>query len=96
LKVYNLLNFEFVKGTMRTTCLTNTKASLLRKVHANLLLRFSNGARGTLWASMAAVGHEHGLRIRVYGDRGSLAWHHEDPHHLRYCPIDGAPQVFSI
>src|SRR6202162_1216687 len=62
---------------------------------ANLLLRFSNGARGTLWASMAAVGNEHGLRIRVYGDRGSLAWHHEDPHHLRYCPIDGAPQVLA-
>lgn len=65
------------------------------KDNANLLLRFSNGARGTLWASMAAVGNEHGLRIRVYGDRGSLAWHHEDPHHLRYCPIDGAPQVLA-
>jgi predicted dehydrogenase len=34
------------------------------KDNANLLLRFSNGARGTLWASMAAVGNEHGLRIR--------------------------------
>src|SRR6516162_962758 len=65
------------------------------KDNANLLLRFSNGARGTLWASMAAAGHEHGLRIRVYGDRGSLAWHHEDPHHLRYCPIDGAPQLLA-
>jgi predicted dehydrogenase len=65
------------------------------KDNANLLLRFSNGARGTLWASMAAVGNEHGLRIRVYGDRGSLAWNHEDPHHLRYCPIDGATQVLA-
>jgi predicted dehydrogenase len=58
-------------------------------------LRFSNGARGTLWASMAAVGNEHGLRIRVYGERASLAWHHEDPHHLRYCPIDGSPQILA-
>ena len=65
------------------------------KDNANLLLRFSNGARGTLWASMAAVGNEHGLRIRVYGDRGSLAWHHEDPHHLRYFPIDGPPQILA-
>jgi len=65
------------------------------KDNANLLLRFSNGARGTLWASMAAAGNEHGLRIRVYGDRGSLAWHHEDPHHLRYCPIDGPPQTLA-
>jgi len=65
------------------------------KDNANLLLRFSNGATGTLWASMAAVGNEHGLRIRVYGDRGSLAWHHEDPHHLRYSSIDGAPQILA-
>jgi predicted dehydrogenase len=65
------------------------------KDNADMLLRFSNGARGTLWASMAAVGNEHGLRIRVYGERASLAWHHEDPHHLRYCPIDGSPQILA-
>src|SRR5260370_19654509 len=65
------------------------------KDNANLLLRFSNGARGSLWASMAAAGNEHGLRIRVYGDRGSLAWHHEDPHHLLYCPVDGPPQILA-
>jgi predicted dehydrogenase len=65
------------------------------KDNANLLLRFSDGASGTLWASMAAVGNEHGLRIRVYGDRGSLAWHHEDPYHLRFSPIDGAPQILA-
>jgi predicted dehydrogenase len=63
--------------------------------NANLLLRFSNGARGSLWASMAAVGNEHGLQIRVYGERGSLAWRHEDPHHLLYSPIDGAPQILA-
>jgi predicted dehydrogenase len=65
------------------------------KDNANLLLRFSNGARGTLWASMAAIGNEHGLRIRVYGDRGSLAWHHEDPCHLRYCSLDGPQQILA-
>ncbi|MBV8815832.1 MAG: Gfo/Idh/MocA family oxidoreductase [Verrucomicrobia bacterium] len=65
------------------------------KDNANLLLRFTNGARGTLWASMAAVGNEHGLAIRVYGERGSLAWRHEDPQHLQYFPIDAAPQILA-
>jgi predicted dehydrogenase len=65
------------------------------KDNANLLLRFSNGATGTLWASMAAVGNEHGLRIRVYGTRGSLSWYHEDPHHLSYSPIDGPTQILA-
>jgi predicted dehydrogenase len=65
------------------------------KDNAELMLRFSNGARGSLWASMAAVGNEHGLRIRVYGDRGSVAWRHEDPYHLRYCTIDGPVQLLA-
>jgi predicted dehydrogenase len=65
------------------------------KDNAHVQLRFSNGARGTLWASMAAVGNEHGLGIRAYGNRGSLAWRHEDPAHLRYFPIDGAPQMLA-
>src|SRR5260370_35367207 len=44
------------------------------KDNANLLLRFSNGARGTLWSSMAAVGLEHGLRSRIYWYRAGCAW----------------------
>ena len=50
--------------------------------NANVNLRFDNGAVGSLWASMAAVGNEHGLRVRVYGENGSIEWHHEDAQHL--------------
>jgi predicted dehydrogenase len=59
------------------------------------LLRFDNQARGTMWISMAAVGNEQGIRIRVYGDKGSLEWFHEDPFHLRFCPIDGPAQTLA-
>ena len=55
-----------------------------RRVFDNAAIRLtlSNGASATLWASMAATGNEHGLRIRVFGDLASLEWRHEDPHHL--------------
>ena len=49
---------------------------------AHVQLRLANGARGQLWASMAATGQEHGLRIRVFGSEASLEWRHEDPQHL--------------
>ena len=42
-----------------------------------------------IWASMAATGHNHGLRIRVFGDQRSLEWHHEDPHHLTVQDLAG-------
>ncbi|GAA4670889.1 Gfo/Idh/MocA family protein [Frondihabitans cladoniiphilus] len=45
-------------------------------------LHLTGGVRGALWASMVATGQEHGLRIRVFGEKGSLEWRHEDPQHL--------------
>lgn len=56
-----------------------------RRVFDNAAIRLSlsNGAPATLWASMAATGHEHGLRIRVFGDLASLEWRHADPQHLQ-------------
>jgi predicted dehydrogenase len=57
---------------------------------ANLLLRFTNGARGILTASQVEIGHENDLRIRIWGDRAGLEWHQESPNDLWYKP-DGQP-----
>ena len=48
----------------------------------NVLLRFSNGAKGILYASQISVGEENGLNIRVYGTKGSLEWHQMEPNNL--------------
>lgn len=58
-------------------------------------LRLATGARGTLWASMAATGNEHGLRLRVFGDRASLEWRHEDPHHLIVRDLNGTTTIVA-
>ncbi len=62
---------------------------------AQLMLRFSNGARGLLWASQVAVGHENGLRLRVYGESGSLEWIQEHPNQLRIAVLGQPPRVIS-
>jgi len=49
----------------------------------NVLLRYSNGARGSLWASQVAPGNENGLRLRVYGETGGIEWDGEMPNHLK-------------
>lgn len=50
--------------------------------NATVALRLSGGVPGRLWASMAATGQSHGLRLRIFGDAASLDWAHEDPQHL--------------
>jgi predicted dehydrogenase len=63
--------------------------------NATVALRMTGGTPGRVWAGMAATGHNHGLRVRVFGDEGSLEWQHEDPHHLTLQNLDGATTVLA-
>jgi len=57
------------------------------------LLRLSNGAQGVLMASQIAAGEGNGLRLRVYGDKGSIDWRQEDPNRLRVKWLDGPEET---
>ncbi|MBI5027898.1 MAG: Gfo/Idh/MocA family oxidoreductase, partial [Actinobacteria bacterium] len=63
--------------------------------HATLSLRWAGGVPGRIWASMVATGHNHGLRIRVFGTEGSLEWQHEDPHHLVVQDLAGETRILT-
>ncbi|MEP6611461.1 MAG: Gfo/Idh/MocA family oxidoreductase [Mucilaginibacter sp.] len=47
-----------------------------------VLLRFEDNATGVLTASQIAVGEENALKIRVYGEHGSLEWAQQEPNTL--------------
>ena len=59
--------------------------------NAHVMLRYRGGARGMLWASQVAPGHENGLKIRVYGTKGGLEWVQADPNYLWFTPY-GEPK----
>jgi len=48
----------------------------------NVLLRYKGGAKGVLHASQISFGEENGLNIRIYCEKGRLAWKQEDPNYL--------------
>lgn len=57
------------------------------------LLRYEGGARGVLMASQVAVAQENSLRIRIYGEKGGLEWHQEEPNTLLMRWPDRQPEV---
>lgn len=91
------------------TCLLHTATGLhIEQVLANLcripadmpldtnsqvLLRLNNGIPGMLWASQVAIGHECSVSIRVYGDKGSLEWNHDQPTRLKFNRANG-PELY--
>ena len=63
--------------------------------YASLLLRYANGARGSMWVTNAASGAEHGLSFRIFGETGGLEWHQEEPNRLVHRKRDGFEEVVT-
>jgi predicted dehydrogenase len=64
--------------------------------NAHVMLRFKakgseKAAKGMLWCSQVAPGHENGLKVRVYGTKGGLEWVQADPNYLWFTPF-GEPK----
>jgi len=60
--------------------------------NVQVMLRYGSGAKGSLWASQVAPGHENDLAIRVYGDKGGIAWRQTEPNYLTVSPFGRPPQ----
>ncbi len=61
----------------------------------NILLRLENGVKGIMSISQIAAGEENNLSIRVYGEKGSLEWHQENPNELITRWLDQPKKIFT-
>jgi len=50
--------------------------------YASVLLKFSNGAHGSMTVSQVAAGRKNRLAIEVYGTKKSIAWDCENPNQM--------------
>ncbi len=63
--------------------------------NAHVMMRYQGGARGLLWSSQVAIGNSNGVRLRVFGEKGSLQWFQEQPNELVFTPLDGRVQIIK-
>jgi predicted dehydrogenase len=52
--------------------------------YGHAVIRFENGALGTVTASQISHGHENDLFIDVDGTKGSISWRQEDPNQMMF------------
>ncbi len=89
---------EFVSGLDCTELAADLQSFVPgRRVddNAHMLLRYTNGARGMLWASQVAPGHENALALRINGEKSSLAWRQEHPNHLTLSRLGHPPETIT-
>lgn len=63
--------------------------------NVNVMLRFKGGAKGMLWASQVAVGHENGLMLRVYGEKASIEWVQREPNTMWFAQFGRPKQLLT-
>jgi predicted dehydrogenase len=63
--------------------------------NATIMVNYDSGARGLYWSSQVAVGHDNGLRARIYGAKASAEWSQENPNYLRISFLDKPTEIIS-
>jgi predicted dehydrogenase len=87
---------EYITGAQITQLCADLNAVVEGRMlddDGNVLLQFSNGARGVLMASQVAAGEENALKIRIYGEKGGLEWAQHDPNTLLVKWLDAPTQI---
>lgn len=51
--------------------------------------KYQSGMRVNMWYGKASLGHRNGLRIRIYGTKGSAQWFQMEPEELKFENING-------
>lgn len=59
----------------------------------SVLLKFENEVSGVLMASQVAAGEENNLKIRIYGEKGSIEWMQHEPNTLVVRWLDEPAQI---
>ena len=59
------------------------------------IARYANGITSQMWYSKSALGHRNGLRIRVYGTKGSAEWFQMEPELLVCHSVEGAKTILD-
>lgn len=99
LGVHVLHLVEYLSGAEMLECAAVQESSFgkIRGVidTVNVLATYTSGALANMIWTKAALGHRNGLRVRVFGEAGSLEWYQADPEQLLYCKEDGSRQFID-
>ena len=58
-----------------------------------VLIEYEGGATGCYWTSQFAIGHKNDLRVRIYGEKGSILWEQENCEKVTMIEYDGTEVV---
>lgn len=63
--------------------------------NVSLISKWEKNIECNIWYSKSALGHSNGLKIQVFGDRGSVEWYQMEPEFLHYADCSGKKSIYD-
>lgn len=52
-----------------------------------VMVNYKGGATGLYWACQACIGYDNDLRVRIFGDKGTIQWDNRRPDEIEYITL---------
>lgn len=88
--VHSIIRF-LTGATPLSVCATSKTYGNFSQItdSVSCLAQYTDNLTAQLWFSKTALGQRNGLRVRVYGDAGSVEWIQEQPENVTFADVNG-------
>lgn len=93
---HDLVSFLTQETPLELVSLQNSFGSFHEVIDNSItIVKYTNNIVSNVWFSKSALGHRNGLRIRIYGTKGSTEWYQLDPEHLHFNDNKGNKSIID-
>ncbi len=88
--IFNLIDYITEERPLQVTSTTSNHGNFKGIADSiNCIGKYTNNLDINIWYGKTALGHRNGLKIRIYGKKGSLEWEQSYPEIIRYSNSHG-------
>ena len=88
--LHSLIKFITKLKPLSVVAVSNSKGNFNEIItEINAIIKCSNDVICNMWYSKTSLGHRNGMKIRVYGSKGSLFWEQINPEYITFNDIEG-------
>ena len=93
--LHDLISFLIAKKPIEATALNKRYGHFDVVDDVRGVVNYEDGITANYWFSKSALGHTNGLKIQVYGTKGSAFWYQMEPEYLYLCDNKGNKNIIE-
>lgn len=88
--LYSIIKALTNETPIETICVENSFGNFKNIIDdVTSIIKYSNNIICNMWYSKSALGHRNGLKLRLYGSKGSAEWEQINPEYLKFADNSG-------